>query len=100
MTRAGLTPASTAMARMLVASNPAWPNFRIAASRILARAVRSLAGTEHMFNRLNACSAFGQVGHLPLRSEQPEEYLHRVREGIADHVRAILTLQERGSVAF
>ncbi len=35
-----------------------------------------------------------------LRERSPEEYLERVRAGIADHVRAILTLQERGAIAF
>ena len=35
-----------------------------------------------------------------LRSDRPEEYLQRVRAGIAAHVRAILTLQERGAIAF
>jgi len=35
-----------------------------------------------------------------LRADRPEEYLSRVREDIARHVRAILTLQERGAVAF
>jgi urocanate hydratase len=35
-----------------------------------------------------------------LRTTRPEEYLARAREAMATHVRAILTLQERGSVAF
>jgi urocanate hydratase len=35
-----------------------------------------------------------------LRTAQPEEYLARVREGVAAHVRAIIELQKRGAVAF
>lgn len=35
-----------------------------------------------------------------LRSKQPEEYLRRVRESMARHVRAILEMQRRGAVAF
>jgi urocanate hydratase len=35
-----------------------------------------------------------------LRQQQPEMYLSRVRSAIAQHVQAILTMQERGAIAF
>ncbi len=35
-----------------------------------------------------------------LRASNPDEYLARAREAMAAHVRAILTLQQRGAVAF
>ena len=35
-----------------------------------------------------------------LRKSQPEAYLERVRDGMAQHVRAILALQAKGAVAF
>ena len=35
-----------------------------------------------------------------LRSTRPEEYLQRVRAGMVAHVSAIITMQERGAIAF
>lgn len=35
-----------------------------------------------------------------LRSAHPEEYLRRVRAGMVAHVQAIITMQERGALAF
>jgi urocanate hydratase len=35
-----------------------------------------------------------------LRSDQPAEYLRRVRAAMVEHVQAILTMQERGAIAF
>ncbi|HEX3928914.1 MAG TPA: urocanate hydratase [Gemmatimonadales bacterium] len=35
-----------------------------------------------------------------LRGKQPDEYLKRVRAAMVTHVRAILTMQERGAIAF
>jgi urocanate hydratase len=35
-----------------------------------------------------------------LRARNPDEYLSRVKASIADHVRAILTMQQRGAIAF
>ncbi len=35
-----------------------------------------------------------------LRNTRPEEYLQRAREGMVAHVQAIITMQERGAIAF
>jgi len=35
-----------------------------------------------------------------IRTKEPEKYLERVRASIATHVRAILTMQQRGAIAF
>jgi urocanate hydratase len=35
-----------------------------------------------------------------LRAKKPDEYIARVQTSIAEHVRAILTMQQRGAVAF
>jgi urocanate hydratase len=37
---------------------------------------------------------------VTLRSTRPEEYLQRARAGMVAHVQAIITMQERGAIAF